>query len=206
MKQLSFGLNIILLVLVGILFYLHFDTKNKLGRPLAAAGYSGNSKSTTTTAGANVPGAKIAYFEMDSLQANYTYFKDALNHLKVKEQAMNAELSGLERAYQKKVSEWQHKGAAMSPAETEAAQRENAQMQQNYQARKQTLEEAFARQSMEFKKDIKKKIEDYLKEYNQDKNFSYILSYEPDFIFYRDTTCNITSDLISGLNATYKKK
>ncbi|MEJ7739909.1 MAG: OmpH family outer membrane protein [Chitinophagaceae bacterium] len=193
MKQLSIALNILLLILVGILFYLHFDLKNKM---------AANKKAPA----AAQPNTRIGYFEMDSLQANYSYFKDALEQLKEKEKAMNAELSGLEKTYQKKVNEWQQKGPSMSQSEADAAQRENAQMQQNYQVRKQSLEESFAKQSMEFKKDIKKKIENFIKVYNKDQTYSYILSYEPDFIFYRDTSANITSDLVGGLNATYKKK
>jgi outer membrane protein len=201
MKQLSIGLNILLLVLVAILFYLHFDSRKTAPKPVASANVSNDKRE----AGATAP-TRIAYFEMDSLQTHYGYFKDALEQLKQKEQSMNGELVGLERAYQKKVNEWQQKGPTMSQSEADAAQRENAQLQQNYQARKQTLEESFARQSMDFKKDIKKKIEDYLAEYNTTRNYSYILSYEPDFIFYRDTTFNITNDLVSGLNASYKKK
>ena len=200
MKQLSIALNVILLILVGILFYLHFQGT----KPVVTANRvnPGNSE----VSAASGVSSKIGYFEMDTLQANYNYFKDALNQLKEKERVMNAELAGMERNYQKKVTEWQKKGSAMSQAEADAAQRENAQMQQAYQVRKQNLEESFGKQSMEFKKDIKKKIEEYLEEYNKDKNYSYVLSYEPDFIFLKDTTCNITMDLVSGLNASYKKK
>jgi outer membrane protein len=201
MKQLSLALNILLLVLVGILYYLHFSGK----KDTTTAKFS-KTAATASAVTTETPGNRIAFFDMDSLQANYSYFKDALVHLKQKEQSMNAELAGLERAYQKKVGEWQQKGPAMSQSEADAAQRENVQMQQNYQARKQTLEESVAKQSMEFKKDIKLKIEEFLKEYNKDNRYSYILAYEPDFIFYRDTTYDITNDLVSGLNATYKKK
>jgi outer membrane protein len=201
MKQLSIALNVLLLILVGILFYLHFQGNSKPAiKEVPATGRNVISENPVT------PSSKIGYFEMDSLQANYNYFKDALNHLKEKERVMNTELNSMEKEYQRKVNEWQKKGAAMSQAEADAAQRENAQLQQAYQVRKQTLEESFGKQSLDFKKDIKKKIENYLKEYNKDKNYSYILSYEPDFIFLRDTTCNITPDLVNGLNAEYKKK
>jgi outer membrane protein len=201
MKQLSIALNVLLVILVGILFYLHFDGKNK-----TAVTVPSTAKNNMAGAATTATSSKIGYFEMDSLQANYEYFKDALNHLKEKERVMNAELAGMEKDYQKKVTEWQKKGAAMSQVEADAAQRENAQLQQAYQVRKQTLEESFGKQSMDFKKDIKKKIEAYLKDYNKDKNYSYILSYEPDFIFLRDTTFNITPDLVRGLNSEYKKK
>jgi outer membrane protein len=55
--------------------------------------------------------------------------------------------------------------------------------------------------------DIKSKIENYLKDYNKQKNFAFIFSYDPTtFIFYKDSALNITSDVIAGLNAGYKKK
>ena len=196
MKQLSIALNILLFVLVGILFYLQLRTNKE--KPVV------QTKKTVDipTSGND----KIGYFEMDSLQANYNYFKDGLSRIKERERQMNSELASREKAYQKKVAEWQKKGPTMSQAEADAAQRENMQLQQEYQTRRQTLEDGLAKQSMEFKKDIKQRIEDYLREYNKDKKFSYILSYEPDFIFYRDTTYNVTSDLIEGLNVAYKKK
>ena len=54
--------------------------------------------------------------------------------------------------------------------------------------------------------DVKAKVEIFLKEYNKNKRYSYILAYEPGFIFYRDSVYNITGDLLKGLNAEYKKK
>jgi outer membrane protein len=53
---------------------------------------------------------------------------------------------------------------------------------------------------------IKKKIEDFLKEYNKAKYYSYILVYDPGFIYYKDETYNITADVIKGLNEEYRKK
>jgi len=80
-------------------------------------------------------------------------------------------------------------------------------MQQNYQVRKQSLQESLLKHNEDLKADIRKKIEDYLKEYNKTKGFNYIISYEANsFIYIRDTAYNITDDLVNGLNAEYKKK
>jgi outer membrane protein len=152
------------------------------------------------------PSFKMAYFDMDSLQNNYEYFKDALNELKAKEQNMNNELASLERGYQKKIADWQQKGNSMSQNEAEAAQREYQQMQQTYQQRRETLEQQLVNQQIEYKKSIKGKIEDFLKDYNKDSRFAYILSYEPQLMFYKDSAYDITKDLVNGLNAQYKKK
>lgn len=195
MKQLSLALSVIATLISGFLLVKHF---------------SGNKKSTVVTV--NEKGDKIArpdfsmaYFDIDSLQNKYEYFKDALAQLKVKEEAMNKELSTLERSYQKKINEWQQKGSSMSQSEADAVQREYAQMQQNYQQRRLTLEQQLETLKMDYKKNIKTKIEDYLKEFNKSKGYSYIISYEPELMFYKDTVYNITDQLIEGLNAEYKK-
>ena len=113
---------------------------------------------------------RMAYFNLDSLEAHYQYFKDVLDQVKSKENEMNAELSGMEKNYQKKISEWQKKAPTMSRTESEQAQQDYAQMQQNYQIRKQTLQESLLKHNEEMKADIRKKIEDYLKEYNREKD------------------------------------
>jgi outer membrane protein len=130
-----------------------------------------------------------------------------VDQLKSKENEMNAELSGMEKGYQKKITEWQKKGNSMSQAESEQAQQEYAQMQQTYQMKKQSLQEALLKHNEDLKADIRKTIEAYLKDYNKDKGYNFIISYEPNsFIYIRDTAYNITADLIKGLNASYRKK
>ena len=110
-----------------------------------------------------------------------------------KENAMNVELSSMEKTYQKKIAEWQKKGTAMSQAESEQAQQEYAMMQQNYQSRKQSLQEELFKNQEDLKSDIRKKIEVFLKEYNKQRNYSFIFAYESNsFMYAKDTTYNIT--------------
>ncbi|HLY71879.1 MAG TPA: OmpH family outer membrane protein, partial [Puia sp.] len=80
-------------------------------------------------------------------------------------------------------------------------------MEQSFQARKQSLGDELAKERDEIMIDIKKKIENYLKDYNAQKNYAFIFAYDQtSFIYYKDSTYNITNDLISGLNSLYKKK
>jgi outer membrane protein len=197
MKQLSLLLSIIAIGLSGTAIFLHW---RETGR---------SKQATTVPATAEVSGAtafKIAYFELDSLQNNYQYFRDALNTLKSKEESMNAELVALEKSYQKKITDWQQKGNNMSQAEAESANREYQQMQQNFQARKQQLGQTINDQMSETQKKIRARLEAYLKDYNKGKNYAYIFSDFPEGIFYKDTVYNITNDLIKGLNESYKKQ
>ena len=195
MKQLSLALSIAALGISGVLLFLQMKKSEPVKATTAAP-------ATGTTSGS----FKIAYFELDSLQNNYQYFKDALSTLKTKEESMNNELAALEKSYQKKIAEWQQKGNNMSQAEAEAANKEYQQMQQNFQSRKQQLDQNINDQMNDTRKKIRERLETYLKEYNRDKNYSYIFSDFPEGIFYKDTAYNITNDLIKGLNESYKKK
>ncbi len=194
MKSISTILGIISLLLIAVLFFLFFNHTEQI------------KKISATTKKQSASTFRIAYFDIDSLEAHYNYFKDVLAQVKEKENAMNAELSGLEKTYQKKIAEWQKKGSSMSQAESEQAQQEYAAMQQNYQAKKQSLQEELFKHNEDLKSDIRKKIEDFLKDYNKQKSYSFICAYESNsFMYYKDTAYNITQDLIDGLNALYKK-
>jgi outer membrane protein len=195
MKNISTILGIIALILISILFFLFFNHTEQIKKISVAT-----EKQSAST-------FRIAYFDMDSLEAHYDYFKDGESQLKSKESVMNSELNVLQNKFQKKVAEWQQKGSAMTQAESQQAQQEYASMEQTFQSRKQALQDELAKENGEIMTDIKKKIENFLKDYNLQKNYAFIFAYDQtSFIYYRDSAYNITEDVIKGLNAQYKKK
>ncbi|MDP4149265.1 MAG: OmpH family outer membrane protein [Bacteroidota bacterium] len=195
MKSISTILSILSLLLIGVLFYLLFKHTDELKQ------ISAREKKTSAN------DFRIAYFDMDTLYAHYAYYKDAQAEAKTKENEMNAELSDMEKKYQKKIVEWQKKGNTMTPAENEQAQQEYSLMQQTFQNRKEALQQELFKSTEEKRNSLRKLIEDYVKEYNKQRNYSFIFAYDPSsFIYYRDTVYNITSDLLDGLNQAYKSK
>jgi outer membrane protein len=195
MKYISTILSVIALALIGVLFYFQSHHTEQLRK------LTDGEKKTSGN------GFRIAYFDMDTLEAHYDYFKDAQATVKGKENAMNMELSSLDRSNQKKVEVWRQKGNAMTPAESEQAQQEYKTMQETFQSRKSALEQELYKNTEDLKTNIRKKIEDFLKDYNKQKSYSFIFAYDPSsFIYYKDTLYNITPDLLDGLNAAYKKK
>jgi len=195
MKNISTILSVIALVAIIVLFFLFINHTEQIKKISVAT-----EKQSAST-------FRIAYFDMDSLTAHYEYFKDGESQLKSKESVMNAELSSMQNKFQKKVAEWREKGSTMTQAESQQVQQEYASMEQNYQSRKETLGDEFAKEQGEIMSDIKKKIEIFLKDYNAQKNYAFIFAYDQtSFIYYRDSTYNITNDVINGLNAQYKKK
>jgi outer membrane protein len=192
-------LNVVLLVLVGVLFYLHFSSNTPSSKKTA--------KNQSTTA-VDSKDFKIAYFEMDSVENSFKMVKDVKAELTRKEEAIGTELERLEKTYRNKVAQYQSQaqGNNMTQVQSEMAQRDVMQMQQNMQSRRQSLEQEYQDLQMRKLKDVKTKIEDFLKQYNNDKGYTYIFAYEPGIFYYKDTTYNITADVIKGLNQQYTKK
>lgn len=193
--------NTVLLVLIGILFYLHFS-----GKKTAVAQVAGVKNGGTTTQQTADKGFRIAYFEMDSLENSFAMVKDVKDELERKEHAMTTELRRLEKGYKDKLDRYQGQAATMNQVQSEMATKDMMQMQQQIQGRKQALDQEYQDFYMRKMKDVKTKIEDYLKEYNNDKRYSFIFAYEPGLFYYRDTLYDITGDVITGLNQRYKKK
>ena len=181
---------------VGVLFYLHFAGEKKVERPAINSDVSAQQKDFS-----------IAYFDIDSLQEKYEYFKDASGEIRAKESSVTSQLNALQDSYQKRVKELQEKSPTMTQAEGEAAQREYAQMQQKYQQRQVSLEQDLKKHQIELMTTVRNKIENYLKEYNKQKGYAFILSYEPGFmLYYKDSVYDITDDVINGLNSEYQQE
>ena len=95
----------------------------------------------------------------------------------------------------------------MTQAEAEEANQKYQNMQQEFATHKQELEQKLYKFEEDKRNEIRKKIEDFIKEYNKGKNFAYIIAYDNanSIIYNKDTLYNITNDLVDGLNADYKK-
>ena len=195
MKNLLLTCNIILFILVGYLYYLHFNNGNKT--PVLLTGESKNIPIPSCN--------KVAYLDLDSLQGNYEYYKKIKGEFEKKQSASNDEIASLQKHYQTRAMQLQQKGSTMTQPEQEAAMKEINQMQQALQAKKQSLDNELYAYNAKMKDDILSRIQNFLKDYNKDGRYDYIFSYEPGFMFYKDTSLNITRDVIVGLNAIYSK-
>jgi outer membrane protein len=190
--------NIALAVLalaVAVLFFLQFGgNSGKKG----AAPTAGMDSSGVSVAG------RIAYFEMDSIEQQYLYIKEVQSKLKQREQVMTAELQGMRNGYMGRIQQLQSKASTMSQQEGESAQAEINQMERTLQQKEAKMAQELQEEQFKLMQDINKKIEEYLKDYNASKGYTYIISRQAgDFIYYRDTTFNITIDLVKGLNEMY---
>lgn len=190
MKNILLVFNIILLALVGYLYYLHFHTDKKnvvFHAESAAVDGSGHN-------------ARVAYIDLDSLQNNYSYYKKIKADFERKQSEANDEITAMQKKYQNRAMQLQQKAPTMNQKQQEEAMQEINKMQQDLQSKKQNIDNELYNYNSKMKEDILTRIQDFLKDYNKDGKYSYIFSYEPGFMFYKDSTLNITPDVISGLN------
>ena len=188
--------NVVLLVLVGVLFYLHFTSASKQSTP-AATKVMDNAPAGTF---------KIAYFEMDSIENNYEYLKEVKNQLKAKENQLSGQLTSLKNRYMDKVNKYQQEAQTMTQERQGAVQQELMQEQKMIQNKEQAMGGDLQDESFKKMQVVNKTIEDFLKDFNKDKGYSYILAHQPGTIYYKDLRYDITSEVLKGLNANYKKK
>jgi outer membrane protein len=189
--------NVILSLVAGFLLVMHFGSKK--------GSTSGPKKATGDSSVINKQ-FRIAYFEMDSVAANFDMVKELKTELTNKEDVINTEMTNRTKAIQQKYNYYQNLAQAgnLSEAQSDVASKEMKSMDDEMKNRKQQLDQDYNNYMMTKQNEIKTKIEDFLKEYNATKNYSYIVSYEQGLFYFRDTAYNITTDVVKGLNEKYK--
>jgi len=190
--------NVLLTIAAGYLLITHFTKKKD--SPIAR-----DWKQDSLSVGRPF---RLAYFEMDSVQANAYMVKDVQAEIEKREKEYSGQLSQYEAAYRNKLQEYQQKerGGTMTQADYEKAQLDLKQLEDRLKGKRQELDQQYQDFVMRSQLNLKKAIEEFISEYNKEKQYTYIVSYEQGLFYYKDTVFNITADLVEGLNQQYKAK
>ncbi len=200
MKNFSTILNVVLLVAVAFLYYHVFAGKK--AKTTTAAVSNG-------TSGANkAAAAPIAYVELDSLNEKITFIKDKRKELEAEQRAIETEWESSYRGLENQKNNFLKKGDAITQQMVEEFQGQLLAQQQRVDEKKQGLNQKLSEKSYRFMDDIQKKLKLFLVDYNKEKNYLYILTTGTglDYLVYKDSTLNITDDVVKGMNELLKKK
>src|SRR5438270_12470159 len=186
-------LNIILIVAVGILYYyfIQYRTEDQHHVKEANAAVANN--------------FKIAYFELDSLQEHYTYFKEVREELNKQEAQRTKQLENIRASYLNKLKEYNQKGATMSQTDQSSLEEQLLTLQNNYEQRQQELGQEMNTLYMQKMQNVKQRIQDFLKQYCKNKGYAYVFAASSeDNLYYKDTVRDITGEIVNLLNEDYK--
>lgn len=148
-------------------------------------------------------GGRIAYVNIDTLEAHYDFFKAKKAEFESRQKSIDAELeknaAGLQRDYE--TLRKQAQAGTLSQTDGEAAQQRLIQRQQDLEVKRQNLSEKFLSDREEFNKQIHDDLNAYIKEYNEEKGYDIIFTYTADgTMLYANPDFDITQDIIEGMN------
>ena len=192
------ALNIILLVAVGVLFFLFFSKKTD-----PVVDHKIQPAIADTLRWQHTP---VAYFDMDSVEANFTEFKKMQSEVVAREAKINDSINQMRTAFQSYYGKLQAQSANLTPRQRDSLGNELAQMDMDIKNRASEMNQNYQTYYMSKQQEIITKIKNYCKEFNKSKKYSYIIAREPGLFYYTDTAYNVTSELLKGLNAFYNKK
>jgi outer membrane protein len=201
MKFYNIALGVLSAAVIGLFIML---LNNKKSTPSNTP----TPRSAAVTNGTTPASLPIAYFDIDSINEKYSYFTTMKAKLEQMKDRMDDQLQGMQTRLESTQSGFQKKAQAgsMTQQEQEAAMQTLAKMQQEMAGQREKYLEEFESTRKKSEQELKKSIQDYLKEYNTPQRYSFIMADEPGIFYYRDSIYNITSEILQGLNAAYKKK
>jgi len=148
----------------------------------------------------------IAYVELDSVIANFDMAKDKTTELEEKTKSSEAELASKSQAFDRDFRDFQNKVQKGLVTRATAAEMEQTlqQQQQTLLARRDEMAYNLNEESLVAQRQVLEYINTYLVEFNADRGYQYILAKQfPGPVLFSDTTLDVTTDVIAGLNAKY---
>jgi outer membrane protein len=197
MKNISIGLNVVLIIAVAILYFLHFSDK-KTGEV---------SDNISSSHFIPLPGTGIVFVNSDSLLEHYEFYKNAKKQFEESQGKIKNELKTQGENLQKEIEQYQQQAIGMTDVEKAHKEEQLAMKQQQIMARKEELLDKLDAEQSKSSEELYNRLNQYLKKYNKDKNYNYVLGFQKGGgILFANDSLNITKDVVEGLNKEYAEE
>lgn len=193
MKNTSLILIVILFIAVAGIYILHFTGNKAIG-----------SGKTDAVDGENSSELKIAYIKVDSLVVNYAFAQEMQDNFVKQQEAYTKEYGEKRNRFESQAAAFQEKvqrGGFLT--QESALQERNRLMGEEQQISK--LDQELSTKLSQIQNDNNKQLLDslinYLKVYNKEKKYSYILN--SGDVLIGDESYNITKEVLTNMNARF---
>ena len=196
MKNISPALNIILLIAVAFLYYLHFK------------GHVTNIQSNTVPSSfIPIPSTGIVFVNSDSLLNQYEFYKNEKKQFEAAQNQIKNELKTQGEHLQQEVELYQKQAIGMTDLERAKKEEELSKKQQQLMERKETLLAKLDEDQGKSSEGLYNRLNQYLKKYNKNRNYNYVLGFQKGGgILFANDSLNITKDIVEGLNEEYARE
>ena len=151
----------------------------------------------------------IAYLNVDSLLVNYTFAQEANEKLMKKQEDARLKMNTKLRTFQNEVADFQRKlenNAFLSRERAEKEQQKLAKKEQELQELEAKLTQDIMIENQKLNMQLADSLNTFLKIFNADGRYHVILSNSAkDNVLMASEQYDITSEVIEGMNARYKK-
>lgn len=190
MKNLSLILNAVLIIAVGVLYYLHFASSPKSISPDGAA---------------ILGDLTIAYINSDSVLKNYDYFKVSRERLEAKGKKLDQDLRNRAQGFQGDYESYQRNVSNLTIGQAKAVEEDLQKKQQNLQLYQQSLSQEMGNEEAKMTQDLYGRITGFLKKYGKEKGLQVVLKYDAaSDVLFGGESLDISKEVTAGLNADYK--
>lgn len=205
MKNLSLGLNAVLIVAVAILYFLHFSSAAPSEEVVAEPLIEEIEEPVDVSEKIE---SKIGYLNTDSLRANYKLYDELIDKLRGREKKYEKELSSKSAAFEKEVMEFQQKAPTMTQFEGQMKQKELAKKEKDLYDLQEKFALKFQNEQTKLDDEFQKTVNDFIKNYNQQAAYNIIIgaSKMGNVVLDYNEGINITEEIVTGLNKQYDVK
>lgn len=188
MKNISLILNGVLLLAVGVLYFLFFSNKK--------------SNQSTVTAPSDL---KIAYIKSDTVLKYYDYFKEMKVIYEAKNKRLDQDLQNRAQSLQNDINAYQRNVSNLTIGQAKAVEEDLGKKQQNFRLFQQSVEQEVVNDQTKLQGELYGKITTFLKKYAEGSGLQVVLKYDQSSdVLFGGPGIDVSQDVITGLNEEYK--
>lgn len=190
----------VLVIAVIVLFVLHFAGKEKK--------VVENQTAQQGILVGNTGQMKVAYVFVDSVLANYEYYKVLTDGLLAKKSSLEKELTGKGDSFKKEVADFQYKvdKKLITSWDAEARQKQLSEQQQVLVNLQTDMQDKLAQQEQTVTVQLHDSVISVVNQLNRRLGYNLVLSNTfGGGLLYADSYMNITKQVLDRLNENYKK-
>ena len=195
MNKLQIVINVVLVAAVAALFVIFYSDKKPASTEVVVAESS--------------EVMPVAYLNVDSLLANYTFAQEASDKLMSKQEDARVKMNTKLRTFQNEVADFQRKlenNAFLSRERAEKEQQRLAKKEQELQELEAKLTQDIMLENQKLNLQLADSLTNFLQLFNADGRYHIILSNTAkDNVLMAGEQYDITNEVIEGLNARYTK-
>ena len=204
LSKISLGINALLVIAVVVLFVRTSKSNMAVEAPELLPANS------AFTSPDGPKGAIMAYVNGDSLNANYKFIveKSKVLEQKYKQAELNVQKEYNQRKLEVDQLMEYAQGGKMTDAEAPEVEAKLLQLQSEMQRIEQQATKAVMEREAELQNELMNRVSTFMDNYAKQKGIDYIVNYLPttNFILYGNNAYDVTSEVISLLNAEYEKE